>query len=53
VKALLGFKAKGRKIIEGCEGYHLREGAAPYTTVFRAEKDGIGPDTCFWDINIE
>jgi hypothetical protein len=34
VKALLGFKAKGRNDIEGGEGYHLREKAAPYTARF-------------------
>jgi hypothetical protein len=28
VKALLGFRAKGRDVIEGCGGYQLREGAA-------------------------
>ena len=29
VKSLLGFKAKGRDIVKGDEGYHLREEAAP------------------------
>jgi len=29
VKSLLGFKAKGRDVIEGGERYHLREEAAP------------------------
>lgn len=54
VKSLLGFKAKGRDVIEGGEGYNLREEAAPYTVHFRAEKADIGPEnTYFWDINTE
>jgi putative transposase len=54
VKALLGYKAKGRGGIEGGEGYHLREGAATYTALFRAEKDDIEPEnTYFWEINKE
>lgn len=54
VKSLLGFKAKGRDVIEGGEGYNLREEAAPYTAHFRAEKADIGPEnTYFWDINTE
>jgi hypothetical protein len=44
VKSLLGFKAKGRDVIEGGEGYYLREKAAPYTALFRAEKNDIGPE---------
>ncbi len=38
VKSLLGFKAKGRDIVKGDEGYHLREEAAPYMRLFEAEK---------------
>ena len=54
VKSLLGFKAKGRDVIEGVEGYHLREEAAPYMALFRAEKDDIGPENAyFWDVNTE
>jgi putative transposase len=54
VKSLLGFKAKGRDVIAGGEGYYLREEAAPYRTLFRAEKDDIGPDNAyFWDVNAE
>jgi hypothetical protein len=41
VKSLLGFEAKGRDVMEGGEGYHLREEAAPYKALFRAEKDDI------------
>jgi putative transposase len=54
VKMQMGFKAKGRNVIECGEGYHLREEAAPYIALFGAEKDDIGPgNTRFWDINIE
>jgi REP element-mobilizing transposase RayT len=54
VKSLLGFKAKGRDVIEDGEGYNLREEAAPYMAHFRAEKDDIGPENAyFWDVNTE
>jgi REP element-mobilizing transposase RayT len=54
VKSLLGFKAKGRDIIKGEEGYHLREEAAPYMALLDIEKGDIGPEnTYFWDITNE
>lgn len=54
VKALLVFKAKGREVMDGDEGYHLREETASYTPLFRAEKADIGPEnTYLWEINIE
>jgi hypothetical protein len=54
VKALLGFGAKGRDVIEGSEGYQLREGAAHYKALFEAENDDIGPEnTYLWDIKAE
>ena len=54
VKSLLGFRAKGRDVIEGGEGDHLREEAALYTALFRAKKDDIGPENAyFWDTNTE
>lgn len=50
VKSQLGFKAKGRDVIEGVEGYQIREEAAPYVTHFRGEKDDINAEnTYFWD----
>ena len=53
VKALLRFRAKGREVIEGDEGYQVREGPAPYNVLFGAEKEDIGPkNTYFWDINL-
>jgi len=52
VKALLGFRAKGRDVVQGDEGYELREGAGSYKAVFEGEKDDIGPEnTYFWDTN--
>jgi REP-associated tyrosine transposase len=54
VKGLLGFRAKGREVIESTEGYQVREGFAPYKALFEAEKEDIGPqNTYFWDINAE
>ena len=47
VKALLGFRAKGRDVIEGCEGYQLREGAAHYQAPFEAGNDDIGPENTY------
>lgn len=41
VKALLGFRAKGRAVIEGDKRYQLREDYAPYKSLFGAEKDDI------------
>jgi hypothetical protein len=54
VKALLGFRAKGRDIIEGTEGYQVREGPATYNALFGAEKRDIRPQNAyFWDIKAE
>ena len=54
VKALLGFRAKGRDVIEGSEGYQFREGAAHYKALFEVENDDIGLENIFlWDVNNE
>ena len=54
VQALLGFRAKGRDVIGGSEGYQLREGSAPYKALFGAENNNIGVEnTYFWDVNNE
>jgi len=54
VKALLGYRAKGRGVIEGNEGFQLREGSPPYKWVLEVEKDGIGiENTYFWEVNNE
>ena len=54
VKARLGFRAIGRDLVEGSEGYQLRESPAPYKAFLGAEKDDIDPEnTYFWDSNTE
>ena len=51
VKALLGFRAKGRDVVEGTEGYQVREGSAPYDALFGVKKGDIGPENAyFWNI---
>ena len=52
VKNLLGFRAKGREVIEGFEGYQLRERFAGYEAFFGGQKDDIGFENTYrWDIN--
>ena len=54
VKASLGFRAKGRDVIQSVEGYQLRESPAPYKVLFEAENEDIAPvNTVFWDVNDE
>jgi putative transposase len=54
VKALLGFRVKGRGVVEGNEGYQLRERAGAYNAVFEPEKADIGAEnTYFWNINLK
>jgi len=54
VKELLGNRAKGRDVIEGSEGYQVREGPALYNPLLGAENDDIGlENTYFWDFNTE
>ncbi|MGM0428077.1 MAG: hypothetical protein ACQES8_09400 [Thermodesulfobacteriota bacterium] len=54
MKSILGFKAKGRSVVEGGDGYHLREEAAHYMVLFEAEMADIGPENTYsWGINIE
>jgi putative transposase len=54
MKALLGFKAKGRAVMETDKGYQLREESIPYKALFGAQKDDIGlENTYIWDINPE
>jgi len=53
VKALPGFRAKGRKIIRSGEGYQVREAPARYNAFLGAEKEDIGPEsTYFWNLNL-
>ena len=51
VKASLGFRAKGRNVIQSGEGYQLRESPAPYKVLFEAESEDIDPENIvFWDV---
>ena len=53
-QALLGFRAKGRYVIEGGEAYQLREGAARHKVLFEAENGDIGPEnTYLWGVKAE
>jgi putative transposase len=54
VKGLLGYRAKGRDVIEVAEGYQLREGGVQYKALFGAQEEDIGPENAyFWDVNTE
>ena len=54
VNASLGFRAKGRDVIQSGEGYQLRESTTPYKALFEAENQDIGlKNTRLWDINLE
>ena len=54
VKTSLGFRAKGRDVIQSGEGYQLRESPAPYKVLFEAENDDIDlENTVFWDVKDE
>ena len=51
VRESLGFRAKGREIIESGDGYQLRESSAPYKALFEAENEDIDPEnTVFRDV---
>jgi len=53
VKELLGFKAKGRRIIKAEEGYQVREAPFHYNVFFGPKNEDIGiKNTYFWDINL-
>lgn len=47
-KALLGYRAKGRDVIGGDEGYQLREGSAPYKVLLGAGNDDITPENTYF-----
>jgi hypothetical protein len=54
VKTSLGFRAKGRNVIQSGEGYLLRESPAPYKVLFEAENEDIDlENTVFWDVKDE
>ena len=53
VKELLGFRAKGRKIIKSMEGCQVWEAPAPYNVLFGVENADIeNKNTYFCDINL-
>ena len=50
----MGFRAKGRDVIESAEGYQLRESPASYKALFDAENEDIDfENTYFWDVKNE
>jgi hypothetical protein len=52
VKELLGFRAKGRKVIEARKGYQVREGSAPYNASLGTEKEDIASENSYpWNVN--
>jgi len=48
VKGMLGYRAKGRDVIEGSERYHLREGTVEYKALFGLEEEDIGPENRYF-----
>lgn len=54
VKERLGFRAKGREVIIGEDGYQLRERSATYNALFEVENEDIEPEnTHYWDVKRE
>jgi hypothetical protein len=52
VKQFLGIRAKGRDVVEGGQGYQLREGAADYKPLLEDENEDIGLENAYvWDLN--
>jgi hypothetical protein len=51
LKASLGFRARGRDIIESDEGYQLKESPAFYMAFFEAKNEDIAPEnTVFLEV---
>ena len=54
VKARLGFRAKGRNMVEGDKGYQLRESPAHYKALFEVKNEDIElENTLSWDVKTE
>jgi len=54
VRESLGFRVKGRDVIQSGEGYQLRESPAPYKVLFEAENEDIDHEnTVFWGVKDE
>jgi hypothetical protein len=43
----LDFRARGRGVIEGCEGHQVREGVAYYQAFFETEDEDIGRENTY------
>ena len=53
VKACLGFRAKGRDVIESGERYQLRESPAHYKALLEVENEDIDLENIyFWDVKV-
>ncbi|MBN1105700.1 MAG: hypothetical protein JXL84_19990 [Deltaproteobacteria bacterium] len=54
VKEILGFRARGREVIEGVGGYQVKEEPGTYNAFLGAEKGDIGAQNAyFWDVTTE
>jgi len=54
VKSLLGFRAKGRKVIDASGGYQVREKLSSYNAHFGAKRVDIGPKNAYlWNVKPE
>jgi hypothetical protein len=54
VKSLLGFRAKGREVIDAGGGYQVREKLSCYNAHFGAKKVDIGPNNAYpWNVKPE
>jgi putative transposase len=52
VKEFLGIRAKGRDVVEGGQGYQLREAAADYKPLLEGKNEDIGFENAyFWNLN--
>ena len=53
VTAVLGFRAKGRKITRSGRGYQIRETSARYNEFLGAENEDIEPENTYsWNLNL-
>jgi hypothetical protein len=54
VRESLGFRAKGRDVIESGKGYQLSESPAYYKALFEVENEDIDLEiTFFWDVKAD
>jgi putative transposase len=51
VKAFLGFRAKGREVVQVGDGYQIREGTALYNSFLRSEEEPrCSENTYTWNV---